>query len=144
MNSCHIKNISWKFDQNLMNQIKDILYNVHFGPDSPICPAHFCHFCHFSQEPESSWGCGCRENLVTNNTFHFSTFQGIISCFNFLQKSENSIQGRFRIIFGKNQTQSLFIIKYYNIDNLLLVRNYMQDINPSQLILTRLENTKNS
>ena len=41
----HTKNISSKFHRNLMNQNRNMLENVHFGPDQPNCPAHFCPFC---------------------------------------------------------------------------------------------------
>ena len=43
--SFHTKNIPSKFHQNLMNQNRNMLENVHFGPDQPNCPAHFCPFC---------------------------------------------------------------------------------------------------
>ena len=45
LHSFHTKNISSKFHRNLMNQNRNMLENVHFGPDQPNCPAHFCPFC---------------------------------------------------------------------------------------------------
>ena len=34
----HTKNISSKFHRNLMNQNRNMLENIHFGPDQPNCP----------------------------------------------------------------------------------------------------------
>ena len=45
IHSLYSKNISSKFHRNLMNQNRNMLENVHFGPDQPNCPAHFCPFC---------------------------------------------------------------------------------------------------
>ena len=45
IHSIYTKNISSKFHWNLMNQNRNMLENVHFGPDQPNCPAHFCPFC---------------------------------------------------------------------------------------------------
>ena len=71
LNTFYIKNISWKFHWNLMNQIEDLLSHVHFGPDSPNCPAPFCPFRPFSQEPDFSQACGFRRMIHNNNIFHF-------------------------------------------------------------------------
>ena len=45
IHSLYTKNICSKFHRNLMNQNRNMLENVHFGPDQPNCPAHFCPFC---------------------------------------------------------------------------------------------------
>ena len=45
IHSLYTKNISSKFHRNLMNQNRNMLENIHFGPDQPNCPAHFCPFC---------------------------------------------------------------------------------------------------
>ena len=63
LHSFHTKNISSKFHRNLMNENRAMLENVHFGPDQPNCPAHFCPFCPLAQKPEFFQTCGFRRML---------------------------------------------------------------------------------
>ena len=63
LHSFHTKNISSKFHRNLMDQNRVMLENVHFGPDQPNCPAHFCPFCPLAQKQDFCQKCGFRRML---------------------------------------------------------------------------------
>ena len=105
LHSFHTKNIPSKFHQNLMNQIRDILEDVYFGPDYHNCPAHFCPFCPFSREPDFSWTFGfCR---MIKDHFHFKQ-KKYINGLDFCQNSKKSIFRPFSAIFPKNQPNQIF------------------------------------
>ena len=63
LHSFHTKNISSKFHRNLMNQIQDMLENVHVGPDYPTAPPTFAFF--------ADWA----ENGIFPEKFFFVSFE---------------------------------------------------------------------
>ena len=114
IHSLYTKNICSKFHRNLMNQNRNMLENVHFGPDQPNCPAHFCPFC-----PKAA-----QRDFFLKNLFWplFTPYCPLTSCKKsektndsiFFKVPKTSFPGHFRPIlgpFGPKRAQEIFFSK---------------------------------